>query len=132
MPETTPRTPRQFLLVGIVLLYAVLLLVAPIAAMVTRAFENGIQPVIEALTSEDVLAALRVTASLVVSATIINTIMGVALAWVLVRHQFPGKHLVDAMVDLPFVVSPVIIGYVIIVLFGRNGWLEDFPIRIAF
>jgi sulfate/thiosulfate transport system permease protein len=132
MPEKTPRTFRQYLLVGIVVLYAALLLIAPMTAIVANAFKDGIQPVIEALTSEDVVSALRVTLSLVVSATIINTIAGVALAWVLVRHEFPGKHLVDAMVDLPFVVSPVIIGYVIIVLFGRNGWFEDFPVQIAF
>jgi sulfate transport system permease protein len=132
MNEIKPRTPMQFLLIGIVVLYAALLLVAPIAAIVQRAFAGGVGPVVEALTEPDVLAALRVTASLVFTATVINTIAGVALAWVLVRHQFPGKHLIDAMVDLPFVVSPVIIGYVIIVLFGREGWLNWLPLKIAF
>lgn len=132
MSEKTPRSPGQLLLLGIVLLYAALLLIAPMTAIVTNTFKDGVQPVMEALTESDVISAVRVTLTLVVSATIINIIAGVALAWVLVRHEFPGKHLVDALVDMPFVVSPVIIGYVIIVLFGRNGWFQDIPLRIAF
>jgi sulfate/thiosulfate transport system permease protein len=75
---------------------------------------------------------LKLTALLVITATVINTIAGIGLAWVLVRHQFPGKHLIDAMVDLPFVVSPVIVGYVIIVLFGREGWFAGIPFKVAF
>lgn len=132
MHETRPRNLVQFLLVGIVLLYAGILLVAPMVAIVQRAFGEGAGKVIEALTDPDAVAAMRVTASLVLVATILNTIAGIALAWVLVRHQFSGKHLVDALVDLPFVMSPVIVGYVIIVLFGRQGWLEWLPLKIAF
>lgn len=132
MDEKPPRTPGQLLLVAVVLLYAVLLLAAPFAAIIQRTFAGGIRPVIEALLEPDVLAALRVTASLVLVSTIINTIAGVSLAWVLVRHSFPGKHFFDALVGLPFVVSPVIIGYVIIVLFGRQGWLAWLPLKVAF
>ncbi len=54
------------------------------------------------------------------------------VAWVLVRHHFPGKALLNGLVDLPFVVSPVIVGFVMIVLFGRQGWLKDLPFQIAF
>jgi len=132
MHEIKPRTPAQILLIGVVVLYAVVLLVAPLVAVFQRTFADGVAPVLKAFTDPDVISALKLTASLVIAATVINTLAGVALAWVLVRHEFPGKHLFDAMVDLPFVVSPVIVGYVIIVLFGREGWLGGIPFKIAF
>lgn len=120
------------LLVGVVLLYAALLLLAPILALLSGAFRGGIQPVLNALTTPDALAALRLTTMLAVSAAIINAVLGLICAWVLVRHQFSGRRFFNALVDLPFVVSPVIVGYVMIVLFGRLGWLKDFPIQLAF
>src|SRR5690606_14319657 len=120
------------LLLGVVLLYAAALLFAPIFALLSGAFRDGIEPVLNALTTPDALAALRLTATLAISAALINAILGLICAWVLVRHEFPGKRFFNALVDLPFVVSPVIVGYVMIVLFGRLGWLKDFPIQLAF
>jgi sulfate transport system permease protein len=67
-----------------------------------------------------------------VLATVINTVLGILVAWVLVRQDFRGKSLFNGLVDLPFVVSPVIIGFVVIVLFGRQGWFKDLPFQIAF
>jgi sulfate/thiosulfate transport system permease protein len=120
------------LLVGVVLLYAAVLLLAPILALLGGAFRDGVEPVVQALTTPDALAALRLTTFLAISASIINAVMGLLSAWVLVRHQFPGKRFFNALVDLPFVVSPVIVGYVMIVMFGRLGWFRDFPIQLAF
>jgi sulfate transport system permease protein len=88
--------------------------------------------VLQAVTTPDALIALRLTMMIAVAATVINTVFGVLIAWVLVRHQFPGRGLFNALVDMPFVVSPVIVGYVMIVLFGRMGWLQNFPIQLAF
>lgn len=119
-------------LVGIVLFYAAALLLAPIVALLTGAFKNGIDPVLNALTTPDALAALRLTLFLAISAAIINAVLGLVSSWVLVRHTFRGKWFFNALVDLPFVVSPVIVGYVMIVLFGRLGWLKDFPVQLAF
>jgi sulfate transport system permease protein len=82
--------------------------------------------------SPDALQALRLTFMIAVLASAINVVLGLITVWVLVRHNFPGKALVNALVDLPFVVSPVIVGFVIILLFGRQGWLKDLPIQIAF
>lgn len=132
MRDMTPRTPLQVFLVGVVLLYASILLIAPIFSIIGGAFEEGVQPVIDALVSESVLNALRLTFILAGLSTLINTITGIIIAWVLVRHEFPGKWLLNSLVDLPFVVSPVIVGYVIIVLFGRTGWFKDLPFQIAF
>jgi sulfate/thiosulfate transport system permease protein len=132
MTEQTPRNAGQWLIVGLVVFYALALLVAPVFAVISGAFQDGIQPVINALTSSDAIIALRLTVMLATAATFINTIFGVLIAWVLVRSDFPGKKLFDALVDMPFVVSPVIVGYVMIVLFGRTGWLKDLPFQVAF
>jgi sulfate/thiosulfate transport system permease protein len=132
MREIKPHTPLHFILIGIVVLYAGLLLIAPLLAIVDGAFKEGIQPILTALSTPDAVSALKISFSLAIAASIINTIAGIIIAWVLVRHHFPGKHLFNALVDLPFVASPVIIGFVIIVLFGRGGWLAGLNLPVAF
>lgn len=119
-------------LVGLVLIYAALLLIAPIFAIVSGAFRDGIQPVLNTFQRPDAQYALQLTFLLAVTGTIINAVLGLAAAWVLVRHNFPGKRFLYGLVDLPFAVSPVIVGYVMIVLFGRLGWFRDFPIQMVF
>lgn len=132
MRELSPRTPLALLLIGIVVGYATLLLVAPLVAILSGAFAKGIEPVLKALTSADVIIAFQLTFALTFGTVVISTVFGLLVAWVLVRHQFPGKRLVDALIDAPFVFSPVIIGYVLIVLFGRGGWLASDAVRIVF
>ncbi len=132
MRELTPRKPVQLFLLLVVLLYAGILIVAPIVSIVQNAFVKGLSPVIEAITQPDVIHAFQITFSLAIGAVLFNTAAGVIVAWVLARHKFPGKRLVDALVDAPFVISPVIAGYVLIVLFGRNGWLASLGWQIAF
>jgi sulfate/thiosulfate transport system permease protein len=132
MREQSVRSPIQRILVVVVLAYAAVLLIAPLVAIFGGALEDGIGAVWAALTTPDALAALRLTFILAIIASVINVVLGVITAWVLVRHNFPGKALFNALVDLPFVVSPVIVGFVIIVLFGREGWLKDLPVQIAF
>jgi len=130
--EKTPRSWVAWLLIGIVVVYALALIAAPVLTIITSAFSQGIESIIKALTTPDALAALRLTAIVTVLTCIINTVMGIVVAWVLVRQNFPGKALFNGLVDLPFVVSPVIIGFVVIVLFGRQGWFKDIPFQIAF
>jgi sulfate transport system permease protein len=133
MREIRPRTPAQWLLVGAALLYAGVLLLAPILAILQRALAGGIQPVLDALSEPNVLHALQVTFWMTLGAVAINTVLGVVIAWVLTRHHFPGKGLLNLLVDIPFVFSPVIAGYTLIVLFGRQGWFAPtaFPIVFA-
>lgn len=120
------------LLVGIVLLYAGVLLLAPLIAIVTGALKNGIEPVIAAVTKPDALSAIKLSLFLAIGAAAVNGVLGLLAAWVLVRHNFPGRRLLNSLVDMPFVISPVIVGYVMIVMFGRVGWFKDFPIKLAF
>jgi sulfate transport system permease protein len=130
--EQPVRSWLQKTLVAVTLLYAAVLVVAPIISIFSGALEQGVGTVLAALTAPDALVALRLTFVLAILASIINVVLGVITAWVLVRHRFPGKALFNALVDLPFVVSPVIVGFVIIVMFGRQGWLGDLPVQIAF
>ena len=132
MSEKSPRSPLAWLLIAIVLAYAGVLIIAPLVTIVSKAFAEGWSPVWQAITAPDAVKALQLTFLLALCAVFINTVLGVVVAWVLARHRFFGHSFFNGLVDLPFVVSPVIIGFVIIVLFGRQGWLKDFPIKIAF
>src|SRR5689334_12264154 len=102
MREVKLRSPLQFVLLAIVLLYAGVLLIAPMVAIVQGAFESGLGKLIEALTQPDVIHAFEVTFLLALGAVLVNTIAGIILAWVLVRHHFRGKKLLNALVDAPF------------------------------
>ena len=72
----------------------------------------------------EALHALKLTLLLSLAATVINTVLGICAAHVLVRDDFPGKRFVNGLVDLPFAVSPVIAGFMLVLLFGRGGWLS--------
>ena len=136
--DSVDRRPRavEWLLVGVVLLYAAALLVGPLAAIAWGALAHGVGVFVEEVTSADALSALRLTLVLGVAATAINVVLGTLVAWVLVRDDFPGKRLVNGLVDLPFAVSPVIAGFMLILLFGRGGWLapaaEVFGVKVVF
>jgi sulfate/thiosulfate transport system permease protein len=132
MREVTPRSAMQIAILAIVLLYAGVLLIAPIVAIVQGAFEKGVIPFVSAITQPDVLHAFQLSFALAAGAVLLNAVAGVMVAWVLARHNFPGKRLVNALVDAPFVFSPVIAGYALIVLFGRNGWVNMPGLQIAF
>jgi sulfate transport system permease protein len=132
MKERESNGLLGWVLIALVLSYAGVLLLAPLAAIVTGAFRDGLAPILEDLATPDAVSALWLTARLAVSAALTNAVLGLLAAWVLVRHSFPGRRILNALVDMPFVISPVIVGYVMIVLFGRGGWLTDFPIKLAF
>ncbi|MFN8485179.1 MAG: molybdate ABC transporter permease subunit [Anaerolineae bacterium] len=124
------------LLIGIVLLYMGILILAPLAAILWGAFSRGLAPILATLADPDVLHAFWVTLILCAVALLVNTVFGVITAWVLVRDRFPGRRFVNGLVDLPLVVSPVIAGYMIILLFGRQGWfaplLGPLGIKVVF
>jgi sulfate transport system permease protein len=123
--------------VGVALFYAVLLLFAPIVALMRGALLRGIGAIFQEVTTPDALLAIKLTFLIAVGATAINTVFGVATAWLLVRDKkLPGRRFVNGIVDLPFAVSPVIAGFMLIVLFGRTGWFaplaEAVGIKVLF
>jgi sulfate transport system permease protein len=104
--------------------YVALLLVAPLILIFYKTFEDGIAPPLDAITSPDGLHALKLTLITVAIAVPLNTIFGVLCALLLVRHRFKGNSLIDAVINLPFAISPVVIGLSLFLLYGKNGWLE--------
>lgn len=116
---------REWTLIAVVLLYAAGLLVAPLVAIVWGSVAEGVGAFVREITSIDAVSALKLTLVMAVSATLINTVFGVVIAWVLARDDFWGKRILNGLVDMPFAVSPVIAGFMIILLFGRTGWLTS-------
>ena len=112
------RLTLRFIALG----YLFLLLAAPVGLVFWRTFENGIGPAWEAVTTPEALHAFWTTMVMVGVAVPINTVFGVITAIVLVRHRFPGKALMNAAIDLPFAVSPVVIGLALILVYGNDGW----------
>lgn len=122
---------KSGILICVVVAYAAILLIAPIIAILQKTFSSGIQPFIDTLSSPDAQGALRLTIIITACAAIINGVMGILIAWVMVRHSFPGRRFINSLIDLPFVMSPVIVGYVVIVLFGREGWFKELSIAFT-
>ena len=118
-------------LVVIVTLYAAGLLIAPLVAIIWGALAEGAGEFWRQVTSAYAVSSLKLTLIMAVAATAINTIFGVVIAWVLVRDKFWGKRILNGMVDLPFAVSPVIAGFMFILLFGVNGWLSPVTDRLG-
>jgi sulfate transport system permease protein len=114
----------QWLLVGLVVLYLGSVLVLPLAALASQALQGGLAPLWTAL--QDPVARHGLWLSLVLAsiALVANGALGIAAALVLTRHRFVGKRLLDALVDLPLAVSPVMTGLAFLLVFGREGWLE--------
>jgi sulfate/thiosulfate transport system permease protein len=104
--------------------YILLLLLVPLAFIFYKTFEHGIAPPFEAITSPDGLHALKLTLITVAIAVPLNTIFGVACAILLVRHKWWGNFLIDAAINLPFAISPIVIGLSLFLLYGTTGWFE--------
>ena len=111
--------------------YLALLVVAPVAMVFYRAFEHGIGAAWEAVTTPPAQHAFYLTIVVTLIAVPLNAIFGVLTALLLARRQFPGKRLLNAVVDLPFAVSPVIVGLALILVWGRNGWFHSTSVIFA-
>jgi sulfate transport system permease protein len=105
--------------------YLFLLLAAPVGLVFYRTFEHGLGPAWDAVTTPEAQHAFWLTMVMVAVAVPINTVFGVITAIVLVRQRFPGKSLMNAAIDLPFAVSPVVIGLALILVYGNTGWFGD-------
>jgi len=102
--------------------YLGLLLAAPVGLVFFRTFEHGVGPAWDAVTTPEALHAFWLTLLMVAVAVPANTVFGVIAAIALVRHRFRGKWLLNAVIDLPFAVSPVVIGLALILVYGHDGW----------
>jgi sulfate transport system permease protein len=103
--------------------YLGLLLALPVALVFWRAFEKGVGPAWEAITTPQAMHALWLTCVMVAVAVPLNTLFGVLCAFLIVRQRFRGRTLLSAAVDLPFAVSPVVVGLALLLVYGRDGWV---------
>jgi sulfate/thiosulfate transport system permease protein len=106
-----------------VLAYLLMLLVLPVIVVVGRTFEHGISPVFESLNTPAAMHAFQITAVITFYAVIANTVFGVLASILLVRYRFPGKRVLNALIDLPLAVSPVIVGLALVLVYGRTTGL---------
>jgi len=132
------REPRWVvaLLVTIALAWVALFLVLPLVVVLTEALRHGLPRFLAAIQSPDSLAAMRLTLLIAAIAVPVNMVLGIAIAWAVAKHDFHGRPLLAAIVDLPLSVSPVVAGLVFVLLFGAHGWfgpwLAAHDIKIIF
>ncbi len=121
---------------GFTLIWLTLLILIPLSGLAWRSSELGWEKFWSIAFDSRTLAALRISFGTAFAAACANAIFGVVLAWVLVRYRFPGKRVIDAMVDLPFALPTAVAGIALATLYAPNGWIGQFltplGIKIAF
>jgi sulfate transport system permease protein len=116
---------RRYVLRFTALAYLLIVLVAPLTMVFWRTFENGFDAAWTALSDPLTVHAFKLTLIVTAIAVPLNTVFGVLCALAIVRRRFPGKGLVNAFVDLPLALSPVVVGLSLFLLYGRGGWFGD-------
>src|SRR6266511_3100913 len=114
------------------LAYLAALLLVPVALVFRKTFAHGVGPVWDALSTGDARHAFLLTIEIAAIAVPLNTVFGVLCALAIVRRRFPGKGLLNAVVDLPLALSPVVVGLALLLLYGRGGWLNGLPWQMLF
>ncbi len=136
-PHSPPRVlPGLGLGLGYALVYLSLIVLIPLGALILKSSELGLHGILDIATGERALAALRVTFGASLAAAAINGVFGLIVAWMLVRYDFPGKRLVDSLVDLPFALPTAVAGITLATLYAGNGWigrwLEPLGLKVAY
>ncbi|HKB94844.1 MAG TPA: sulfate ABC transporter permease subunit [Gaiellaceae bacterium] len=112
--------------------YLAVILIAPVALIFWRAFEHGLHPFWLAISNPTAVHALKLTLEVAIVAVPANTVFGILCALAIVRHRIPGMGLVNAFVDLPLALSPVVVGLALYLLYGRGGWFGGLPFHVLF
>ncbi|NNU36686.1 sulfate ABC transporter permease subunit CysW [Rhizobium sophorae] len=120
---TTENRIARFTLIILSLVFLLLILLLPLAAVFVEAFRKGAGPFLEALADAETFSAIRLTLIVAGVSVPLNLIFGVAAAWAIAKFEFKGKAFLTTLIDLPFSVSPVISGLVFVLLFGSSTWL---------
>ena len=135
-PSTRSRFPGFGLSLGFTLFYLSAIVLVPLLALILRPFEFHLQDFWTAISSPRVLASLRLSFGAASVAAIIDTVFGFVIAWVLVRYRFPGKRLMDALIDLPFALPTAVAGIALSTLYAPTGWIGSvlavYGIRVAY
>ncbi|MEF9955973.1 MAG: sulfate ABC transporter permease subunit CysT [Acinetobacter sp.] len=136
MSQRTRVLPGFGLSLGFTLAYVSLIVLIPLSAVFIKSLGIGWDGLWEILTSERILKSLQLSFSAALIAALVNVVFGLLLAWCLVRYSFPGKRIVDALVDLPFALPTAVAGIALTSLYAKNGWigqyLEPLGIQVAY
>lgn len=141
MPLTSLERRRRVmpgfgLSMGVALTYFALIILLPLVAMAIKTASLGWEQYWKVITAPRSLASFRVTVTCALAATLINAVVGLIFAWVLTRYRFPGRRLLDGLVDLPFALPTAVAGVTLVTLLGPNGWvgglLEPIGIKVAY
>lgn len=136
MPRTKRVLPGFGLTLGTTLLFVAIIILLPLAGLVLKAGGLGLQEFWSLVTSERALASYKVTLGSALGASVFNLFLGLLLAWILVRYRFPGRTMLDAVIDLPFALPTAVAGLALTGLFAGNGWygklLEPLGIQVAY
>jgi sulfate transport system permease protein len=128
--------PGFSLSLGFTLFYLGSIVLIPLLALVIRPVELGFDGFWTAISTPRVLASLRLSFGMALAAAVVDSVFGLIIAWVLVRYRFPGKGLVDAVIDLPFALPTAVAGIALSTLYAPNGWvgslLAEYGIRVAY
>jgi sulfate/thiosulfate transport system permease protein len=128
--------PGFGLSMGVTLTYLSLIVLVPLGALVLRAFDDGFLAWWETVTSDRALATFKLTFGVSFAAALVDGVFGTIVAWVLVRYRFPGRRVVDALIDLPFALPTAVAGITLSAIYAGNGWvgqfLEPYGIQIAY
>jgi len=128
--------PGFELALGFTLLYLSLIVLIPLSAVFVKTFTLTFSNFIQVVTAERVLASFRLSFGASLIAAALNTVFGLVVAWVLVRYRFPGKKIIDALVDLPFALPTAVAGIALTAIYAPNGWigsrLELIGVKVAF
>jgi sulfate transport system permease protein len=128
--------PGFGLTLGYTITYLSLIVLIPLAALFLKSFSIGWEPFWNAVTSPRVIASYKLTFTTSFIAASLNAVFGFIVAWTLVRYQFIGKRIIDAMVDLPFALPTAVSGIALTSIYAKNGWigqyLEPYGIKAAF
>lgn len=117
--------PGFGLTLGITVLYLGIIVLLPLGALLAKATGIGFAGFWQILISPRTLASIRLTVSMAFAATVFNAIYGLLLAWALARYEFPGKRVLDALVDIPFALPTAVAGLALTALFAKNGWFGE-------
>lgn len=118
--------PGFGLTLGVSMLYLTVIIALPLIAMLLKVGGMGWEDFWRIVGSNRSLAAYRITVTSALAATVVNGALGLLLAWVLTRYRFPGRRLLDALVDLPFALPTAVAGLVLVTLFDDTGWYGQF------
>jgi sulfate transport system permease protein len=137
-PQSPLREPKwvQWLLIATAIALLIVMIVLPLAVVITEALRHGWIAYLEAVTEPDTRSAIALTLGVAAVSLPLNAAFGFAAAWAITKFHFSGKQLLLTLIDLPFSVSPVVSGLVFVLLFGAHGWLgpwlQEHDIKIIF